>query len=150
MSEFANEIRSALRKGAASIPDDDARTIIHDTIYDELVRGQVVPACEEGLAELERRGYTVRRVRGYSAIDQGRNQMATNAMADGFDETDVDALFYDLPAPWYFLEQAAAALGDGGLFQPHLPHLIIERGHNLGLSSVLLRATLGEIGKQRL
>ncbi|MDA1050976.1 MAG: hypothetical protein O3C40_10915 [Planctomycetota bacterium] len=48
---------------------------------------QVVPACEEALAELKRRGYPVRRVRGYSAIDQGRNQMATDAMADGFDET---------------------------------------------------------------
>jgi Sulfotransferase family len=51
------------------------------------IGGQVVPACEEALTELERRGYTVRRVRGYSAIDQGRNQMATNALADGFEET---------------------------------------------------------------
>ena len=51
------------------------------------VGGSIVPACEEALAELERRGYPVRRVRGYSAIDQGRNQMATNAMADGFEET---------------------------------------------------------------
>ncbi len=51
------------------------------------VGGSIVPACEEALAELERRGYPVRRVRGYSAIDQGRNQMATDAMADGFDET---------------------------------------------------------------
>jgi hypothetical protein len=51
------------------------------------IGGSVVPACEEALAELERRGYQVRRVRGYSAIDQGRNQMATDAMADGFDET---------------------------------------------------------------
>ena len=51
------------------------------------IGGQVVPACEEALAELERRGYPVRRVRGYSAIDQGRNQMATDALADGFDET---------------------------------------------------------------
>ena len=51
------------------------------------VGGQIVPACDEALVELERRGYPVRRVRGYSAIDQGRNQMATNALADGFDET---------------------------------------------------------------
>ncbi|MDA1053774.1 MAG: sulfotransferase [Planctomycetota bacterium] len=51
------------------------------------IGGQIVPACEEALAELERRGYRVRRVRGYSAIDQGRNQMATDALADGFDET---------------------------------------------------------------
>jgi hypothetical protein len=36
---------------------------------------------------LERRGYTVRRVRGYAAIDQGRNQMATDAMREHWDET---------------------------------------------------------------
>ena len=47
----------------------------------------IEPACEEGLRELEKRGYEVRRVRGYAAIDQGRNQMATDALADGFDET---------------------------------------------------------------
>jgi hypothetical protein len=51
------------------------------------IGGAVAPQCEEALAELERRGYPVRRVRGYSAIDQGRNQMATDALADGFDET---------------------------------------------------------------
>jgi hypothetical protein len=51
------------------------------------IGGSIVPQCEEALAELERRGYAVRRVRGYSAIDQGRNQMATDALADGFDET---------------------------------------------------------------
>jgi hypothetical protein len=43
-------------------------------------------ACDEGLRELERRGYRVRRVRGYSAIDAGRNQMASDALRDGFDE----------------------------------------------------------------
>ncbi len=43
-------------------------------------------ACEDGLRALEHRGYPVRRVRGYSAIDQGRNQMATNALRDGFEE----------------------------------------------------------------
>ena len=36
---------------------------------------------------LERRGYVVRRVVGFSAIDQGRNQLATDAMAEGFEET---------------------------------------------------------------
>ena len=43
--------------------------------------------CENSLKELERRGYQVRRVAGYAAIDQGRNQMATDALLDGFDET---------------------------------------------------------------
>lgn len=43
--------------------------------------------CEEGLRELEKRGYTVRRGRGFSAIDQGRNQMTSEALHDGFAET---------------------------------------------------------------
>lgn len=43
--------------------------------------------CEQSLKELERRGYQVRRVGGYAAIDQGRNQMATDALLDGFEET---------------------------------------------------------------
>jgi hypothetical protein len=36
--------------------------------------------------ELELRGYTVRRVFGFAAIDQARSQMASDALADGFDE----------------------------------------------------------------
>ena len=32
-------------------------------------------------------GYPVRRVGGYAAIDQGRNQMSTDALIDGFEET---------------------------------------------------------------
>lgn len=44
----------------------------------------IEPACEEGLRELEKRGYAVRRVRGYSAIDVGRCQLASDALADGF------------------------------------------------------------------
>jgi len=42
-------------------------------------------------------------------------------VAAGFDETDADALFFDLPAPWYFVEQAAAALCGGGFFACILP-----------------------------
>jgi hypothetical protein len=34
---------------------------------------------------LERRGYAVWRVRGYSAIDAARNRMAGDALAQGFD-----------------------------------------------------------------
>jgi hypothetical protein len=47
----------------------------------------ISPRCEDALRELERRGYPVRRVRGFSAIDQGRNQMASEALHDGFAET---------------------------------------------------------------
>ena len=49
--------------------------------------GFVHAGCERALQELERRGYPVRRMGGYAAIDQGRNQMATDALIDGFDET---------------------------------------------------------------
>ena len=53
--------------------------------------------CENALKELERRGYRVWRVGGYAAIDQGRNQMATDAMSDGYEETvwiDSDVAFH--------------------------------------------------------
>lgn len=50
------------------------------------VGGSIDPGCEDGLRELERLGYPVRRVRGYSAVDAARCQMATDALADGFDE----------------------------------------------------------------
>ena len=56
----------------------------------------IVPGCEQGLIELQRRGYEVWRVGGYSAIDIGRSEMATKALAltpsplpegEGFQET---------------------------------------------------------------
>ena len=48
--------------------------------------GAIDNACEEGLRELERRGYTIWRGKGYSAIDQARCHMASDALAQGFDE----------------------------------------------------------------
>jgi hypothetical protein len=50
------------------------------------VGGSIEAECERGLRVLEARGYVVRRVTGYAAIDQGRSQMATDALADGFEE----------------------------------------------------------------
>ncbi|HLV45081.1 MAG TPA: tRNA (adenine-N1)-methyltransferase [Aggregatilineales bacterium] len=41
--------------------------------------------------------------------------------AEGFDETDVDALFLDLLAPWEVLDQAHAALAGGGVFGSLVP-----------------------------
>jgi tRNA (adenine57-N1/adenine58-N1)-methyltransferase len=41
--------------------------------------------------------------------------------AEGFDETDVDALFLDMPEPWLFLDQALAALSGGGVLGGLLP-----------------------------
>ena len=50
------------------------------------VGGAMEPGCEDALKALEIKGYPVRRVRGYSAIDAARCQMATDALGDGFDE----------------------------------------------------------------
>ena len=61
------------------------------------VGGAVEPGCEDGLKELERRGCAVWRVRGYSAIDAARNQMATDALSQGFEElmwVDSDVVFH--------------------------------------------------------
>ncbi|MEJ2865198.1 hypothetical protein [Actinomycetospora flava] len=56
----------------------------------------VEPECEAGLRRLEAAGYAVRRVQGFAAIDQARSQMASDALADGFDELmwiDADVVF---------------------------------------------------------
>jgi hypothetical protein len=56
----------------------------------------IEPECEKALIGLERRGYSVWRVPGYAAIDQARNELATAALAQGFDETmwiDADVSF---------------------------------------------------------
>jgi hypothetical protein len=47
---------------------------------------QPTAKCEAGLKELVKKGYTVKRVRGFSAVDQGRNTMASDALHDRFDE----------------------------------------------------------------
>ncbi|MEO8498622.1 MAG: class I SAM-dependent methyltransferase, partial [Planctomycetota bacterium] len=49
--------------------------------------GSIVPGCEESLRVLEQRGYVVRRVGGYSQIDVARNEIASQALLDGFLET---------------------------------------------------------------
>jgi len=49
--------------------------------------GTIVVECDLALQELERRGYVVRRVPGYSAIDVARNELAFKALKDGFQET---------------------------------------------------------------
>jgi len=57
----------------------------------------ITPPCERALEELDRRGYVVRRMCGYAAVDQGRNQMATDALLDGYEETmwiDADVEFH--------------------------------------------------------
>lgn len=61
------------------------------------VAERIEPACEEALRELERRGYPVSRVYGYKQIDLARNQMASDALAAGCEETvwiDADTGFH--------------------------------------------------------
>ena len=43
--------------------------------------------CDRSLKELEKRGYPIRRVAGFAAIDQARNQLVTDALIDGYEET---------------------------------------------------------------
>jgi hypothetical protein len=60
------------------------------------VGSHVEPGCERGLQALERRGYEVRRVPGFSAIDFGRCVMAADALRAGFEElmwVDADVAF---------------------------------------------------------
>jgi hypothetical protein len=50
------------------------------------VARSIEPPCEQALQGLERAGYAVRRVSGHSDIARGRSVMATEALAEGFDE----------------------------------------------------------------
>ena len=47
---------------------------------------------------------------------EGRVVFMLGDIADGFTETDVDALFLDLPNPWDYIPQVRAALKPGGFF----------------------------------
>jgi tRNA (adenine57-N1/adenine58-N1)-methyltransferase catalytic subunit len=44
-----------------------------------------------------------------------------DVVADGFEETDADAVFLDLREPWLCLDQAVAALANGGFFGTLVP-----------------------------
>lgn len=50
--------------------------------------GESIPiACERSLVALEKRGYAVKRLPGFAAIDQARNVLATQALSEGYTET---------------------------------------------------------------
>jgi len=51
-----------------------------------LAGGQIEPECETSLKELERAGNLVHRVKGDTDLTRGRSQMATDALAEGFEE----------------------------------------------------------------
>jgi len=69
-----------------------------------------------------------------------RVELKLRDIAEGFDETDADALFLDLRDPGSYLPQALAALKDGGFFGAILPTTnqvsdlleTMEAQHNLG------------------
>jgi len=69
-----------------------------------------------------------------------RVELKLRDIADGFDETDVDALFLDVRDPGPYLPQVLAALKDGGFFGAILPTTnqvsdlleAMEAQHNLG------------------
>lgn len=46
----------------------------------------IEPHCEFSLRQLEALGFVVRRLYGFSQIDVARNRLASEALADGFDE----------------------------------------------------------------
>ena len=47
----------------------------------------IIPECDSSLRQLEKAGYTVNRVEGYSAIDQARCQLASDSYFSGYKET---------------------------------------------------------------
>lgn len=50
-----------------------------------------------------------------------RVQLFHKDIAEGFEQSDVDALFLDVREPWEYLAQACAALSDGGFFGALVP-----------------------------
>jgi len=48
-------------------------------------------------------------------------ELVLRDVSEGFDQRGVDALFFDLPNPWDYLEQARAALASGGFLGALLP-----------------------------
>jgi hypothetical protein len=101
----------------------------------------IEPHCDFSLRQLESQGYVVRRLHGFSQIDVARNRLASEALADGFEELmwiDSDIAFepasvlrlraHDLPVvcglypkkvekEWscqFLPGQAAITMGEGG------------------------------------
>ena len=80
-------------------------------------------------------------------------------IVDGFDETDVDALFLDVRDPWTYLPQTYAALKGGGFFGAilpttnqvaHLLHDLQQRGFaSLEVEELLLRPYKAVPGRLR-
>lgn len=83
MNELVDSTTEALRPGHEAIASESPESCVILMPHN----GQIVPGCEESLRVLEQRGYSVRRVPGYSQIDVARNEIASQAILDGFQET---------------------------------------------------------------
>lgn len=73
-----------------------------------------------------------------------RVTLKTRDIAEGFDETNIPALFLDVPNPWDYLNQVHQALRSGGFFGALLPTtnqvvlLLNElQGHSFGMTEVV-------------
>jgi tRNA (adenine57-N1/adenine58-N1)-methyltransferase len=75
-------------------------------LYSYEIRPDILRLAEKNLADLGLAGGVEFRLRD---------------VAEGFDETDVDALFLDVRRPWAYLPQVVQALKDGGFFGAILP-----------------------------
>jgi tRNA (adenine57-N1/adenine58-N1)-methyltransferase len=87
-------------------------------VYSYDSRSDMQRLAQQNLAQLGLDGYVDFKLRDIAA---------------GFDETDVDAVFYDLPNPWNYLEQAAGALVGSGFIGCILPttNQVVELLHAL-------------------
>ncbi len=90
----------ALTRALAFAVGDTGRVVSYE------VRGDIQPLAVKNLARL-----------GYS----NRVQFKIRDIANGFDETNCDALFLDLPNPYDYIRQTRAALKPGGFFGSILP-----------------------------
>jgi len=70
--------------------------------------------AREDMINVARKNLSVAGLSDYARLTQ-------RDIAEGFDETDVDALFLDVREPWDYLDQALAALRDGGFFGALVP-----------------------------
>ena len=78
----------------------------HGRLYSYEIRPDVLRLAQKNLESL---GLT------------GCVELKLRDIAEGFDETDVDALFLDVRTPWSYLPQVVAAMKDGGFFGALLP-----------------------------
>lgn len=84
----------ALARAATTVPHP-RRALLASTGPRDPVRCAVLvpytdhicPACEQSLHVLEQRGYTVNRIPAGSGLCLARNQMVTDALTEGFEET---------------------------------------------------------------